>query len=91
MMRDVLMYPRFASEREDWVQQIVAGGNGICILPRLSVISDDIITRPVESLDLKREVVFASVSGSGNAAALKQVRMMAKDYNWKDSIKVSKE
>lgn len=91
MMRDVLMYPRFASEREDWVQQVVAGGNGICILPRLSVISDDIITRPVESLDLKREVVFASVSGSGNAVALKQVRMMAKDYNWKASIKVSKE
>jgi LysR family hydrogen peroxide-inducible transcriptional activator len=91
MLRDVLMSPRFASEREDWVQQVVAGGHGICMLPRFSVISDDIVTRPVEQLDIQRTVVFASVSGSGNAAALQQVRMMAKDHDWKTSVQVSKQ
>jgi len=82
MKKDVLMHPRFASEREDWVQQVVAGGNGICILPKDSVISDGIVTRPVENLDLQRDVVFASVSGSGNAAVLNQVRKMAETYDW---------
>ena len=82
MRKDVLMHPRFASEREDWVQQIVAGGSGICILPKDSIISDGIITRPIENLDLQRDVVFASVSGSGNAAVLNQVRQMAEKYDW---------
>jgi len=91
MQRNVLMHPRFASEREDWVQQVVAGGDGICLLPKLSVISDNIITRPIEGLDVRRTVVFASVSGSGNASALQQVRMMAKDHNWNASVQALKQ
>lgn len=82
MKHDVLMQPRFASEREDWVQQVVASGNGICMLPRYSSITDNIVTRPVENLNLTRTVVFASVSGSGNEQALHQVRVMASEFNW---------
>lgn len=91
MKRDILMYPRFSSEREDWIQQIVASGNGITTLPKFSIISDGIVTRPVENLDMKRTVVFTSISGSGNDVALTQMRMMVKDYNWQSAIEALKE
>jgi hypothetical protein len=31
--REVVMRPRFRTEREDWVQRVVADGHAICILP----------------------------------------------------------
>src|SRR3546814_17677272 len=34
--REVVMRPRFRTEREDWVQRVVADGHAICILPERS-------------------------------------------------------
>jgi hypothetical protein len=33
MDRDILMYPRFSSEREDWGPSVVASGGAVCIMP----------------------------------------------------------
>ena len=48
MDRNIVMRPRVHSEREDWVQQLVASGAGVCALPERSVIVDGIALRPVE-------------------------------------------
>ncbi|WP_246201960.1 LysR family transcriptional regulator [Sneathiella aquimaris] len=82
MKQDILMEPRFASEREDWVQKIVASGDGVCILPKHSVTAEGILTRPVNGLDLTRSVVFASVSGSGNSLALQKFRALVGQFCW---------
>ncbi len=84
MNEDVVMRPRLRSEREDWVQQAVADGTGICFLPEFSAIVPGITLRPVVGLDLSRQISFLSISGSGNQIALRQVRTMLEHYNWPD-------
>jgi len=82
MRKDVVMQPRLRSEREDWVQQAVADGAGICFLPEFSAIVPAITLRPVEGLELSRQVSFISISGSGNQPALRQVRTMLEGQDW---------
>lgn len=82
MNRDVLMYPRFSSEREDWVQHIVASGNAVCIMPERSCAVAGLEARPVEKMDISREVVMVAVSGTGTPAELRQILGMASKYQW---------
>lgn len=82
MSEDVVMRPRLRSAREDWVQQAVADGAGICFLSEFSAIVPGLALRPVGGLDLSRQVSFVSVSGLGNQVALRQVRMMLENHEW---------
>lgn len=82
MDRNIVMRPRVHSEREDWVQQLVASGAGVCALPERSVIVDGIALRPVEGLDLSREVSLVAVSGSGNPREVRQILTMARQFDW---------
>jgi len=80
--RAIVMIPRLRSEREDLIQQAVAEGVGVCMLPERSAIVDGLVLRPVETLDLSRAIAFQSVSGSGTAEALRQLRMLVERYQW---------
>lgn len=82
MDRDILMYPRFSSEREDWVQRIVAQGNAVCIMPERSCTVAGIEARPVAGMDLIREVVLVVVSGNGTPSELRQILRMAAIFPW---------
>lgn len=82
MDRNVVMVPRFLSEREDWVQGMVAEGLGVCSLPAWSAVVDGIALRPIAGLDLTRQVSLVAVSGSGNAREVRQILQLAKDHNW---------
>ncbi len=80
--RAIVMVPRLRSEREDLIQQAVAEGAGVCMLPENSAIVAGLILRPVETLDLTRTIGFQSVSGSGTAAVLRQLRMLIERHGW---------
>jgi len=80
--RDIIMVPRLRSEREDFIQQAVAEGAGVCMLPERSAIVDGLTLRPVETLDLTRTVAFQTISGSGTASALRQLRVLIERYEW---------
>ena len=82
MDRDILMYPRFSSEREDWVQRVVAQGNAVCIMPERSCTVAGIDARPVEGMDITREVVLVAVSGNGTPSELRQILRMAMMHPW---------
>ena len=82
MDRSILMYPRFSSEREDWVQQIVASGRAVCIMPERSCTVAGLDARPVEKMDISREVVMVAISGNGTPAELRQILGMAAAYKW---------
>ena len=47
-----------------------------------SAIVDGLALRPVDTLDLSRTVAFQSISGSGTAAALRQVRVLIERHAW---------
>jgi DNA-binding transcriptional LysR family regulator len=82
MDRNILMRSRFASEREDWVQQFVANSCAICILPEHSGSAPGIVTRPVEGLELSRTIYLVAVSGSGTPIELRQIMKMSKQHDW---------
>jgi len=80
--RAIIMVPRLRSEREDLIQQAVAEGAGVCMLPERSAIVGGLTLRPVDTLDLSRTVAFQSISGSGTAAALRQFRALIERHVW---------
>ena len=82
--RSVIMIPRLRSEREDLIQQAVATGIGVCMLPEFSAIVDGLALRPVQGIELARTVSFQSISGSGTAMALRQLRLLIERYEWGD-------
>ena len=83
--RAIIMLPRLRSEREDLIQQAAAEGVGVCMLPERSAIVDGLTLRPVDTLDLSRTVAFQSISGSGTAPALRQLRVLIEQYPWSNS------
>lgn len=86
MDRNIVLRPRILSEREDWVQQLVASGAGVCSLPDRSVIADGLVLRPVTGLDLSRQVSLVAVSGSGNPREVRNILRMAQDHDWHRNV-----
>ena len=80
--RDLLMQPRFRSDREDWVQRVVADSHAICILPERSATTHGLVTRPIDGFFLEREVVIATVSGSTAPVEIRKMGQLAARYEW---------
>ena len=80
--REVLVRPRFRSDRDDWVQRVVAEGRGICILPERSAAAPGLVTRPIEGFALEREVVIATVSRSTAPVEIRKIAQLAARYEW---------
>lgn len=80
--REVLVRPRFRSDRDDWVQRVVAEGRGICFLPERSAAAPGLVTRPIEGFALEREVVIATVSGSTAPVEIRKIAQLAARYEW---------
>ena len=79
---DLLMQSRFRSDREDWVQRVVADGDAVCILPERSATAHGLVTRPIEGFTLEREIVLATVSGSTAAVEIRKIAHLAACYAW---------
>jgi len=80
--QDVLMRPRFRSDREDWIQRLVAEGRAICILPERSGAVHGLVTRPIEGFMLQREVVMATVYGSTAPVEIRKIAQLAARHEW---------
>lgn len=74
--------PRLRSEREDWLQDVVALGGGVSMVPEHSIIADGIELRLVEGVDLTRRVNFVSISGSGTSMIVREFRDLLKQEKW---------
>jgi LysR family hydrogen peroxide-inducible transcriptional activator len=79
---DLLIQPRFRSDREDWVQRVVADGDALCILPERSATAHGLVTRPIDGFVLEREVVIATVSGSAATVEIRKIAQLAARYEW---------
>ena len=80
--RGLLMQPRFRSDREDWVQRVVADGHAICILPERSATARGFVTRPIEGFVLERDVVISTVSGSTATVEIRKIAQLAAQHEW---------
>jgi DNA-binding transcriptional LysR family regulator len=75
----------FASEREDWIQNMVAGGLGICIIPEFSAVIPGIQVRPLVDPEVSRDVSLVWMAGRRHSPAVTAFVKLARGHPWADS------
>ena len=73
---------RYSSEREDWVQAMVAAGMGCTIMPEFLPAMNGIGTRPLSTPEVSRTVSLVTMAGRPHSAALAALIRLAKRYPW---------
>ena len=75
----------FASEREDWIQNMIAGGLGICFIPEFSALIPGIQTRPLIDPEVWRDVCLVTRQGSKPSAAAERFLATLRSYPFPSS------
>jgi DNA-binding transcriptional LysR family regulator len=70
------------SEREDWIQGLVATGMGVCFLPEYSAVQPGIVLCPIEDSPPAREISLATVVGRRWSAPLACLVDAARRERW---------
>lgn len=80
--RDVKLYARFRSEREDWVQAMVLAGVGLAVMPEYSVTVPDLAQRPITDPSISRTIALLSVRGRPFSPATAAFVTSARAFRW---------
>ena len=72
----------FQSEREDWIQMMVAAGFGVCFLPEFSPTIPGVRTEPVSDPEVVREISLVSISGRRFSPAVLAFVRAVHAYQW---------
>lgn len=72
------------SEREDWIQTMVAAGMGVCFIPEYSAVHPALILRRVEDAEVWREVSLVTVAGRRWSRPLAGFVQSIRRYRWPD-------
>ncbi|QWW71389.1 LysR family transcriptional regulator [Rhizobium sp. WYJ-E13] len=75
----------YSSEREDWIQNLVAGGLGICFIPEYSAVIPGLQVRPVAEPEVFRDVCLVTVAGRRFSPAVSVFVGAVKSYGWSGS------
>jgi DNA-binding transcriptional LysR family regulator len=76
------LYAKFRSEREDWVQSMVAAGLGFAFIPEHAVLVENVIKRPISDAQLSRQIQIASMPGRKFSKVVQQFYRAATSYDW---------
>jgi DNA-binding transcriptional LysR family regulator len=76
---------RYSSEREDWVQSMVAAGFGCSIMPEFLPRVEGVCMRPLCDPEIARTVSLVTVAGRPHGAALSALIRSARRYPWPGS------
>jgi LysR family transcriptional regulator, hydrogen peroxide-inducible genes activator len=68
--RKIDMHTVYASEREDWIQNMIAAGLGICFIPEFSAVLPGVQMLPVSEPEVSREVCLVTMAGRHNSPAV---------------------
>lgn len=73
---------RFSSEREDWIQAMIAANLGIAIMPEFLPRAPGILTRPIVEPDMIREIALVNVRGRPHTQAVAAFMRVAASIKW---------
>lgn len=76
----------YESERDDWIQSMVAEGFGVSILPEFSAVVPGIVTRPLADPDISRLIGLVTVAGRRYSPAVATFIKSVKAFDWNRSI-----
>lgn len=72
------------SEREDWIQTMVAAGMGVCFLPSFSATIPSLVLLPITDPDVSREVCVVTVAGRKSSPPMAALLSAIRRYAWTD-------
>ncbi len=75
---------RYSTEREDWVQSMVAAGLGCTLMPQYLPIMPGIDTRPIIEPIVTRTVSVVTRAGRRHSGPVKHALETARDMNWEE-------
>lgn len=74
-----------ASEREDWIMNMVAGGMGICFIPEFSAVVPGIQTRPIIDPEVWRDVSLVTMAGRRHSPVVASFLKSLRGFQFPDS------
>jgi LysR family hydrogen peroxide-inducible transcriptional activator len=77
-----VMKRSYRSEREDWIQTMVAAGFGICFIPEYTPSIPGVLTRPLVDPEVRREISLAYIAGRRFSPAVATFVQALKRYQW---------
>ncbi|MDU8911158.1 LysR family transcriptional regulator [Aestuariicoccus sp. MJ-SS9] len=80
--RNVELYARFRSEREDWVQAMVLAGIGCAFMPEYSVTLPGLIQRPLIEPEVTRQVAAVTMPGRKFPPAVDAMMRATRSFAW---------
>ena len=80
--KGVELYARFRSEREDWVQAMVAAGIGFAFMPEYSVTLPGLLQRPLVEPEVSRTIAAFTVPGRKHSPALEALMRSSQVFVW---------
>jgi DNA-binding transcriptional LysR family regulator len=75
----------YRSEREDWIQVMVAGGMGVCFLPEFSAVLPGLLLRPVVDPLISRQVCCVTVAGRRWSSPVAALVNALRQYDWPET------
>jgi DNA-binding transcriptional LysR family regulator len=79
----------YASEREDWIQSMVAAGLGVAFMPQYSPTLPGVMARPVVDPEVVREVALVTLAGRRFSPAVLRFVQAVRAYDWPAAEDVS--
>jgi DNA-binding transcriptional LysR family regulator len=83
--RNIEVSVPYRSEREDWIQNMVMKGMGICLMPEFSISVPGLQCSPLTEPKLIRKVEMVTVAGHQRSPAVQAFVGEAKKYPWRVS------
>lgn len=79
---DVDVAVKFRSEREDWVQALLAAGLGCAVMPEFLPRLPGVVLRLIIEPEVSRTVSLVTVAGRRHTPATQAVVRLARSYRW---------
>lgn len=80
--KNVSLYARFRSEREDWVQAMVLARIGFAFMPECSVTLPELLQRPLIEPEVSRVISLVNVPGRQYSPATAALVRAAHSFDW---------
>ncbi len=80
--RNIHLFARYRSERDDWVQAMVVARLGFAFLPEHSITHAGAIQRPLVDPAVRRDVVLATMPGRARAPTVAAFIRAARHFRW---------
>jgi DNA-binding transcriptional LysR family regulator len=72
----------YRSEKEDWIQSLVAAGFGVTFLPQYSILIPGVATRRLVRPDIIRDISLASIAGRSWSPVVQTFARAVGAYHW---------